>query len=322
MFFYILLAITAGILLGVFAPAAAAAMKPFGEGFIKLIKMIIAPVIFCTVVLGIAGAEDLKKVGRTGGLALVYFEAVSTLALILGLCVVHLVRPGAGMNVNVRTLDLRAVSSYAAPGRLQSTKDFILNLIPTTFVDAFARGEILQVLLLAVLFGIALQRLGARHNLVLQVIDKLSEILFAMVRMIMYLAPLGAFGAMAFTIGSYGLRSLASLAWLMGCFYLTCLLFIFGVLGLIARLTGFSILRFLRYIGEELLIVLGHLLLRGRPAAHDGQNARPSAPAVPPSAWSSPPATPSISTALPSTSPWPPSSSPRPPTRLSPWPRN
>lgn len=257
MFFYILLAITAGILLGVFAPAAAAAMKPFGEGFIKLIKMIIAPVIFCTVVLGIAGAEDLKKVGRTGGLALVYFEAVSTLALILGLCVVHLVRPGAGMNVDVRTLDLRAVSSYAAPGRLQSTKDFILNLIPTTFVDAFARGEILQVLLLAVLFGIALQRLGARHNLVLQVIDKLSEILFAMVRMIMYLAPLGAFGAMAFTIGSYGLRSLASLAWLMGCFYLTCLLFIFGVLGLIARLTGFSILRFLRYIGEELLIVLG-----------------------------------------------------------------
>jgi len=219
--------------------------------------MIIAPVIFCTVVLGIAGAEDLKKVGRTGGLALVYFEAVSTLALILGLCVVHLVRPGAGMNVDVRSLDLHAVSSYAAPGRLQSTKDFLLNLIPTTFVDAFARGEILQVLLIAVLFGIALQRLGARHNLVLQVIEKLSEILFAMVRMIMYLAPLGAFGAMAFTIGSYGLRSLASLAWLMGCFYLTCLLFIFGVLGLIARLTGFSILRFLRYIGEELLIVLG-----------------------------------------------------------------
>ena len=257
MFFYILLAITAGILLGVFAPAAAAAMKPFGDGFIKLIKMIIEPVIFCTVVLGIAGAEDLKKVGRTGGLALVYFEAVSTLALILGLCVVHLVRPGAGMNVDVRSLDLHAVSSYAAPGRLQSTKDFLLNLIPTTFVDAFARGEILQVLLIAVLFGIALQRLGARHNLVLQVIDKTSGILFAMVRMIMYLAPLGAFGAMAFTIGSYGLRSLASLAWLMGCFYLTCLLFIFGVLGLIARLTGFSILRFLRYIGEELLIVLG-----------------------------------------------------------------
>ncbi|MGO9242550.1 MAG: dicarboxylate/amino acid:cation symporter [Bryobacteraceae bacterium] len=257
MFFYILLAITAGVLLGVFAPAAAAAMKPFGDGFIKLIKMIIAPVIFCTVVLGIAGAEDLKKVGRTGGLALLYFEAVSTLALILGLCVVHLVRPGAGMNVDVRSLDLRAVSSYAAPGRLQSTKDFLLNLIPTTFVDAFARGEILQVLLIAVLFGIAVQRLGARHNLVLQVIDKLSAILFAMVRMIMYLAPLGAFGAMAFTIGSYGLRSLASLAWLMGCFYLTCLLFIFGVLGLIARLTGFSIFRFLRYIGEELLIVLG-----------------------------------------------------------------
>jgi aerobic C4-dicarboxylate transport protein len=257
LFFYVLLAITAGVLLGVFAPATAAAMKPFGDGFIKLIKMIIAPIIFCTVVLGIAGAEDLKKVGRTGGLALVYFEVVSTLALILGLCVVHLIRPGAGMNVDVRSLDLRAVSNYAAPGRLQNTKDFLLNLIPSTFVDAFARGEILQVLLIAILFGIALQRLGARHNLALQVIEKFSEVFFGMVKMIMYLAPLGAFGAMAFTIGSYGVHSLVSLARLMGCFYLTCIVFIFGVLGLIARLNGFSIARFLRYIGEELLIVLG-----------------------------------------------------------------
>src|SRR5271157_1721170 len=201
LFFYVLLAITAGVLLGVFAPATAASMKPFGDGFIKLIKMIIAPVIFCTVVLGIAGTESLKKVGRTGGLALVYFEAVSTLSLILGLCVVHLIRPGAGMNVDVRSLDLHAVSSYAAPGRLQSTKDFLLGIIPSTFVDAFARGEILQVLLIAILFGIALQRLGARQNLLLQVIEKSSDVLFAMVKMIMYVAPLGAFGAMAFTIG-------------------------------------------------------------------------------------------------------------------------
>ena len=257
LYFQVLVAITAGVLLGVFAPATAAAMKPFGDGFIKLIKMIIAPVIFCTVVLGIAGAEDLKKVGRTGGLALLYFEGVSTLSLILGLLVVNIVRPGAGMNVDARTLNLGAVSAYAGPGKMQTTKDFLLGIVPSTFFDAFARGEILQVLLIAVLFGIALQRLGARQNLVLLWIEKFSEILFAIVKLIMYVAPLGAFGAMAFTIGAYGLRSLLSLAWLMGCFYFTCLAFIFGVLGLIARLHGFSILRYLRYIGDELFIVLG-----------------------------------------------------------------
>jgi len=256
-FLYILVAVTAGILLGIFAPATAASMKPLGDGFIKLIKMIIAPIIFCTVVLGIAGTESLKKVGRTGGLALAYFETVTTFALILGLCIVHLVRPGAGMNVDVHSLDLSAVSNYATSGKLLSTKDFLLGIIPTTFVDAFARGEILQVLLIAVLFGIALQRLGARQNLLLQVIEKFSEILFAMVRMIMYLAPLGAFGAMSFTIGKYGVESLRSLAWLVGTFYCTCLLFIFFILGLIARLHGFNIFRFLRYVGEELLIVLG-----------------------------------------------------------------
>ena len=257
LYFQVLVAITAGVLLGVFAPATAAAMKPFGDGFIKLIKMIIAPVIFCTVVLGGAGAEDLKKVGRTGGLALLYFEGVSTLSLILGLLVVNIVRPGAGMNVDARTLDLGAVSAYAGAGKMQTTKDFLLGIVPSTFFDAFARGEILQVLLIAVLFGIALQRLGARQNLVLLWIEKFSEILFAIVKLIMYVAPLGAFGAMAFTIGAYGLRSLLSLAWLMGCFYFTCLAFIFGVLGLIARLHGFSILRYLRYIGDELFIVLG-----------------------------------------------------------------
>ena len=253
----VLLAITAGILLGVFAPATGTAMKPLGDGFIKLIKMIIAPIIFCTVVLGIAGTEDLKKVGRTGGLALLYFEVLSTLALLLGLTIVNVIRPGAGMNVDVRSLDLGAVSAYAAPGKLQSTKDFLLGVIPSTFFDAFSKGEVLQVLFLAVLFGVALQQLGARQNLIFRVIEKFSGILFAIVRMIMYAAPIGAFGAMAFTIGAYGLHSLRSLAMLMGTFYLTCLAFIFGVLGLVARLHGFSIFRYLRYIGEELLLVLG-----------------------------------------------------------------
>jgi aerobic C4-dicarboxylate transport protein len=253
----VLMAITAGILLGVFAPATGAAMKPLGDGFIKLIKMIIAPIIFCTVVLGIAGTEDLKKVGRTGGLALLYFEVLSTLALVLGLTIVNVIRPGAGMNVDVRSLDLGAVSAYATPGKMQSTKDFLLGVIPSTFFDAFAKGEVLQVLVLAVLFGVALQKLGARQNLLFRGIEKFSELLFAIVKLIMYAAPIGAFGAMAFTIGSYGLHSLLSLAKLMGTFYLTCLGFIFGVLGLVARLHGFSIFRYLRYIAEELLLVLG-----------------------------------------------------------------
>lgn len=251
------MAIAAGILLGVFAPTTGAAMKPFGDGFIKLIKMIITPIIFCTVVLGIAGTEDLKKVGKTGGLALLYFEVLSTLSLILGLCIVNVIRPGAGMNVDVRSLDIGAVSAYASPEKLQTTKDFLLGVIPNTFVDAFAKGEVLQVLVLAVLFGIALQKLGARQNPVFRGIEKVSEILFAIVKLIMYAAPIGAFGAMAFTVGAYGLHSLLSLAKLMGTFYLTCLAFIFGVLGLVARLHGFSIFRYLRYIGEELLIVLG-----------------------------------------------------------------
>jgi aerobic C4-dicarboxylate transport protein len=219
--------------------------------------MVIAPIIFCTVVLGIAGTGDLKKVGRTGGLALLYFEVVSTVALILGLLIVNIVRPGAGMNVDVRTLDAGAVSAYAGKGKMQSTSEFLINVIPNTFVDAFAKGEILQVLLLAVLFGIALQRLGAHRNEVYLFIEKFSEIMFELVRMIMKVAPLGAFGAMAFTIGAYGIGTLFSLAKLMATFYLTCLCFIFLVLGSIARYHGFSIWRFLRYIREELLIVLG-----------------------------------------------------------------
>lgn len=257
LYFQVLVAIGCGILLGFFAPATGAAMKPWGDAFIKLIKMIIAPIIFCTVVLGIAGTEDLKKVGRTGGLALLYFEVVSSFALILGLVVVNLLRPGAGMNVDVKKLDASAIASYAAPGKMGGIQDFLLGIIPTTFFDAFAKGEILQVLLLAVLFGIALQKFGTRENPVFQFIEQMSQVLFAVVGLIMKAAPIGAFGAMAFTIGAYGIGSLLLLAKLMGTFYLTCVFFIFGVLGIIARAHGFSIWRFLRYIKEEILIVLG-----------------------------------------------------------------
>ncbi|MBL8233980.1 MAG: dicarboxylate/amino acid:cation symporter [Bryobacterales bacterium] len=257
LYFQVLTAIAIGITLGVVAPATGATMKPLGDGFIKLIKMIIAPVIFSTVVLGIAGAEDLKRIGKTGGLALLYFEVVSTLALIVGLMVVNTVRPGDGMNVDVRTLDSSAVAQYAGPGKMSSTKDFLLNVIPGTFVDAFAKGEILQVLFISILFGIALQRCGGRQSVMFQVIEQFTDILFVMVKIIMYAAPIGAFGAMAFTVGAYGAKSLLSLAKLMGTFYLTCVVFIFGVLGLITRLHGFSLLRFLHYIREELLLVLG-----------------------------------------------------------------
>ena len=232
-------------------------MKPLGDGFIKLIKMIIAPIIFCTVVLGIAGMEDMKKVGKTGGLALLYFEVVSSVALIVGLIVVNLVKPGAGMNVDVASLDTKGIAAYIQPGKMQGTVDFLLNVIPNTVVDAFAKGEILQVLLIAVLFGFALHRFGGRGTLVFDFIEKLSHVLFGIVGYIMKLAPIGAFGAMAFTIGKYGVGSLLSLGKLMGAFYLTCLLFIFVVLGLIARFNGFSIWKFIKYIKEELLIVLG-----------------------------------------------------------------
>ncbi|HET6762800.1 MAG TPA: dicarboxylate/amino acid:cation symporter [Longimicrobiaceae bacterium] len=253
----VLTAIALGVLLGYLAPGAGAAMKPLGDAFVKLVKMIIAPVIFCTVVTGIAGMEDMKKVGRAGGLALLYFEVVSTLALIVGLVVVNVARPGAGMHVNAATLDAGAVATYTKPGQMQGATDFLLHVIPSTAVGAFAEGEILQVLLIAVLFGFALHRLGARGAEVLTLVERISQVLFGIVGMIMRVAPIGAFGAMAFTVGKFGLGTLASLAGLMASFYATCLLFVFGVLGLIARAHGFSIFRFVRYIREELLIVLG-----------------------------------------------------------------
>jgi aerobic C4-dicarboxylate transport protein len=257
LYFQVVVAIVLGVLLGALYPQTGAMMKPLGDGFIKLIKMLIAPVIFCTVVTGIAGVEDVKKVGKTGGLALVYFEVMSTVALLVGLAVVNIVRPGSGMNVDVRTLDAGSVAAFAAPGKLQSPVDFLLNVIPTTVVDAFAKGEILQVLLFAVLFGFALQRLGTRGAAMLGFIDGLSLVLFGIVGVIMRLAPLGAFGAMAFTVGTYGFGTLRSLGLLMASFYATCLIFIFGALGVVARLHGFRIWQFVRYIGDELFIVLG-----------------------------------------------------------------
>ena len=253
----VLFAIIVGVLLGIYDPGIATAMKPLGDGFVKLIKMIIAPVIFCTVVAGIAGMQDMKKVGRVGGKALLYFEVVSTFALAIGLLVANLIKPGAGFNVNAATLDTHAIAQYTDKTKSLTTVDFLMNIIPNTFVDAFAKGEILQVLLIAILFGFSLSMLGERGRPLTRFIDDMSHAIFGVVNIIMKAAPIGAFGAMAFTIGKYGVKSLIPLASLVGSFYLTCSLFVVIVLGTIARLTGFSIFRFLAYIKEELLIVLG-----------------------------------------------------------------
>ncbi|NKE15521.1 dicarboxylate/amino acid:cation symporter [Roseomonas oryzicola] len=253
----VLAAITIGVLLGHFWPEIAVQMKPFGDGFIKLIKMLIAPIIFCTVVHGIASMDDMKKVGRVGVKALVYFEVLTTLALIIGLVVVNLWKPGAGMNVDPAALDTRAIATYTARAGQQSTVDFLMHIIPNTVVGAFAEGEILQVLLIAVLFAFALQALGDYGKPLLHMIDSTAHVFFRIVGYIMKVAWLGAFGAMAFTIGRYGVGTLVQLGSLMAAFYVTCLLFVLGVLGGIAWLCGFSIFRFIAYIKEELLIVLG-----------------------------------------------------------------
>jgi aerobic C4-dicarboxylate transport protein len=257
LYIQVLFAIIVGVLLGVFDPGLAAKMKPLGDGFVKLIKMIIAPVIFCTVVAGIAGMQDMKKVGRVGGKALLYFEVISTFALVIGLIVAHVVQPGAGFNVDPATLDTKAIAQYTAKTHELSTVDFLLNIIPNTFVDAFAKGDILQVLLIAILFGVALSILGERGRPITKFVDDLSHVIFGVVGIIMKAAPVGAFGAMAFTIGKYGVAALLPLAKLVGTFYLTSALFVLIVLGTVAHLAGFSILRFISYIKEELLIVLG-----------------------------------------------------------------
>ena len=253
----VLLAISLGIAVGHFWPATAVEMKPLGDGFIKLIKMVIALVIFCTVVSGISGMENMKKVGRVGGKALLYFEAVSTLALLIGLVVATLVKPGAGFNADPATLDAKAVAAYAGKAKEQTVVEFVLNIIPNTIVDAFARGDILPVVLISVLFGYVLSRLGERGKPVRDLIDAGTGLIFGTTNVLMRLAPIGAFGAMAFTVGRFGVGSLGPLAKLVGTFYLTSAIFVFGVLGIIAWWAGFSIFKFLRYIREEILIVLG-----------------------------------------------------------------
>ncbi len=253
----VIIAITIGILLGHFYPETGVALKPLGDGFVKLIKMVIAPIIFCTVVSGIAGMQNMKSVGKTGGYALLYFEIVSTIALIIGLVVVNVVKPGAGMHIDVSTLNASSIAAYAAAGAQQTTVGFLLNIIPNTVVGAFANGDILQVLMFSVIFGFALHRLGAYGKPLLDLIDRFAHVMFNIINMIMKLAPVGAFGAMAFTIGQYGVGSLVQLGQLMVCFYITCVVFILVVLGGIARAHGFSVVKLIRYIREELMIVLG-----------------------------------------------------------------
>ena len=253
----VLLAVVVGAILGHVNPALGTAMRPLGEGFIKLVKMLIAPIVFTTVVTGIAKMGDLRKVGRVGLKALVYFEVLTTLALAIGLFVGKVVAPGSGMNVNPAALDTTAIASYTSAGHSMSTADFLLNIIPKDVVDAFARGDILQVLFFSVLCGVALAALKADGTRLLHLIDGFSHVLFRIIAIIMRVAPLGAFGAMAFTVGKYGIASLLSLGKLIAAFYATSLLFVILVLGAVLRWTGLGVFRFLRYIREEIFIVLG-----------------------------------------------------------------
>jgi aerobic C4-dicarboxylate transport protein len=258
LYFWVFIGILIGGSLGVGFPSFAVSLKPFGDGFISLLKMLISPVIFCTVVLGISGAGDMRKVGRVGGKALLYFEVVSTFALVIGLLVGNGLKPGAHFSVDPATLDASQVADYTRRAGEQSTVDFVLHIIPKTFLDAFSgQGDLLQVLFVAILFGYSMNRLGKRGEAVHHFIEGASHIFFGMVNTVMKLAPIGAGAAMAFTIGKYGLASLKPLAYLMFCFYLTCALFVFVVLGLIARMLGFSLVKFLKYIRGELLTVLG-----------------------------------------------------------------
>jgi aerobic C4-dicarboxylate transport protein len=252
----VLFAIVIAIALGYISPAKAIAMKPLGDAFIRLITMIIALVIFCTVVSGIAGMQDMKKVGRVGGKALLYFEVVSTLALAIGLIVGNVVKPGSGFNINPATLDPKAVADYAGQAKAQSVTDFLLHIIPNTVIDAFAKGDILQVLLLAILFGFALSIVGQRSKLIVDLFAALTHAVFGVINILMRLAPIGAFGAMAFTIGRYGVASLGPLVRLIATFYITCILFVLIVLGAVAFFAGFNIVKFLLYIKEEILLVL------------------------------------------------------------------
>ncbi|MBV8938712.1 MAG: C4-dicarboxylate transporter DctA [Alphaproteobacteria bacterium] len=258
LYFWVIAAIIAGFALGAIAPETAIAMKPLGDGFIKLIKMLIAPVIFCTVVTGIAGMRSMKNAGRVGMKAIIYFEVLTTLALVLGLVVVNLYNPGGGMHVDMRTLDSKAVESYTAkPTEDQGVAEFLIHVIPNTLFDAFAKGDMLQVLLVSILFAAGLLSLGDRGHHLYQLIQQFSDVTFRMIGFVIKLAPLGAFGAMAYTVGKYGISSLGPLANLILAFYVTCAIFVFGALGIVMRLCGLRILPFLRYLKEELLIVFG-----------------------------------------------------------------
>ncbi len=257
LYFWVLVAIALGVLTGWLWPETGRALKPLGDGFIKLVKMIITPVIFLTVVTGIAGMADLRAFGRVGLKAMAYFLTVSTFALAVGLIVANVVRPGAGLNVDPATLDTGAVANYVSAAHDQTVTGFVLNIVPDTLLSAFTSGEILQVLFVAILFGIALALIGEKGERLLGTLRTLAAIVFRIVHILMYLAPLGAFGAMAFTIGQYGIDSLRNLAALVATFYATALLFVIVVLGGIARTAGFSLLGLVRYIKDELLLVLG-----------------------------------------------------------------
>jgi aerobic C4-dicarboxylate transport protein len=249
-------AIAAAILFGYLSPAHAVAMKPLGDAFIRLITMIITVMIFCTVVTGIAGMQNLRKVGRVGGKALLYFEIVSTLALVVGFIVGNVVHPGAGFNVDASTLDAHAVAEYAGQAKSQTVTDFLMHIIPTTIVDAFAKGDILEVVFVSILFGFAMSLAGAAAKPLVTLLESLTKVVFRMVNIVMRFAPIGAFGAMAFTIGKYGLSSLGPLARLIATFWVTSILFVFIVFGAVAWLAGFSLWKFLLCIKEEVLLVL------------------------------------------------------------------
>ena len=257
LYFQVLAAIVLGATVGAIWPSIGESLKPLGDGFVKIIKMMIAPIVFTTVVLGIAKIGDMKKVGRIGLKALLYFEVVSTISLAIGLIVVNVVQPGAGINADPAKIDTKAIATYTQSAQQQNAVDFVLHIIPDTVVDGFAKGEILQVLFFSVLFGLALASMGSKAKVFVDVLDQFSHALFKVIGVVMYLAPVGAFGAMGFTIGKYGLGTLTKLGLLMACVYLTCFLFVFVVLNLIARWAGFSLWKFLRYIKEEIFVVLG-----------------------------------------------------------------
>ena len=253
----VIIAIVIGIIVGHFYPSFGVQLKPLGDGFIKLIKMMIAPIIFCTIVTGIAGMQNTKKVGRVGLKAILYFEVVTTLALIIGLIVINILKPGVGMNVDVTSLDTKDIQNYISESKSQSIGDFFMHIIPENIVNALSTSNILQVLFFSVLLGFALSKIGEKAVPLLKGIQSLETGLFAIIKIIMKVAPLGALGAMAFTIGKYGVGSLAQLGQLMGSFYITCILFIVVVLGGILKYTGFNIFKLIAFIKEELLIVLG-----------------------------------------------------------------